>query len=152
MMKSRPCGSVAGSVRPSFRPGVCSRVNRSDVGLLPSAMALNWPAYLLAGLYATTIEVPAYWMYHFVNFGISRVNRSDVGLLPSAMALNWPAYLLAGLYATTIEVPAYWMYHFVNFGISGVMLSPPTLSKTFGLISPAAISASSAPEVLPCPV
>src|ERR1700742_657942 len=98
-MKSRPCGSMLGSVRPSLRPGVCSSVNRS-------------------------------W----------------IGLLPSAMALNWLAYLPLGLYATTMAVPAYWTYHLVNLGISGVMLSPPTDSKTSGLISPEAMSASRSPE------
>src|SRR5579863_5042770 len=103
-MKSRPCGSEFGSVRPSLRPGVCSKVNRLDSGLLPSAMALNWLAYLLFGLYATTIEVPAYWMYHLV-----------------------------------------------NFGSSGVMLSPPTLSETFGWISPEAMSVSRSPEDAPKP-
>jgi len=56
------------------------------------------------------------------------------------------AYLLLGLYATTIWVDAYWTYHLVYLGISGVMLSPPTLSKTFGLISPAAMFDSSSPE------
>ena len=67
------------------------------------------------------------------------------------MALNWLAYLLLGLYATTIEVPAYWMYQFVNLGWSGVMLSLPTLWKTFGWISPAAMSASRVPEALAKP-
>src|SRR5579863_2407180 len=104
-MKSRPCGSVLGSVRPSFRPDVCSRVNSDDSGMLPSAMALNWLAYLLLGLYANTIEVPAYWIYQLV-------------------------YL----------------------GSSGVTLSPPTLSKTFGLISPEAMSDSRAPDWPPIPV
>src|SRR5580700_6729348 len=103
-MKSRPCGSVLGSVRPSLRPGVCRRVNSDDNGLLPSAMALNWLAYLLLGLYASTIDVPAYWMYQLV-----------------------------------------------NLGSSGVTLSPPTLSKTFGVISPEAISASRAPDCPPRP-
>src|SRR5271170_1736259 len=51
----------------------------------------------------------------------------------------------------TIEVPAYGMYHVVNFGSSGVMLSPPTDSKTFGLISWAAMSLDSVPEALPVP-
>src|ERR1700729_2933206 len=103
-MKSRPCGSVLGSVRPSLRPGVCSRVNSDDNGMVPSAMALNLLAYLLLGLYATTIEVPAYWIYQLV-----------------------------------------------NLGSSGVMLSPPTDSNTFGVISPAAISDSRVPEELPWP-
>src|SRR5579862_948493 len=103
-MKSRPCGSTFGSVRPSLRPGVCSKVNSDDNGLLPSAMALNWLAYLLFGLYASTIEVPAYWTYQLV-----------------------------------------------NLGSSGVMLSPPTLSKTFGVISPEAMSASRSPEAAPRP-
>src|ERR1700728_2984467 len=43
------------------------------------------------------------------------------------------------------------MYHEVNFGCSGVMLSLPTDSKTFGLISPAAMSDKSVPEALPVP-
>jgi hypothetical protein len=43
------------------------------------------------------------------------------------------------------------MYHLVNLGWSGVMLSPPTDSKTFGLISPAAMSDSSVPDALPVP-
>ena len=43
------------------------------------------------------------------------------------------------------------MYHLVNAGSSGVMLSPPTDSKTFGLISLAAMSDSSVPEALPVP-
>jgi hypothetical protein len=51
--------------------------------------------------------------------------------------------------ATTIDLPAYWTYHLVNLGISGAMLSPPTLSKTFGVISPEAISASRSPEAPP---
>src|ERR1700728_2954640 len=51
----------------------------------------------------------------------------------------------------TIEVPAYGMYQLVNFGSSGVMLSLPTDSKTFGLISPDAMSDSSVPEALPVP-
>src|SRR6202042_3869410 len=100
-MKSRPCGAMFGSVRPSLRPGVSSSVNRPLSGLLPSAYALNWLAYLLFGLYAITIDVPAYWMYHLV-----------------------------------------------NLGNSGVMLSPPTLSNTFGLISPDAMSDSRSPEAL----
>src|ERR1700729_71881 len=45
-----------------------------------------------------------------------------------------------------MEVPAYWTYQLVNFGCSGVMLSPPTLSKTFGWISPEAMSVSRSPE------
>jgi hypothetical protein len=53
--------------------------------------------------------------------------------------------------ATTIEVPAYWMYHLVNFGWSGVMLSPPTDSNTFGMISPAAMSELRSPEAPPRP-
>ena len=65
--------------------------------------------------------------------------------------MNSLAYLDFGLYAITIEVPAYGMYHLVNFGWSGVMLSPPTDSKTFGLISPAAMSDESVPEALPVP-
>ena len=49
-----------GSVRPSLRPLVCSRVLNSPLsGFEPSAYALNWLAYLLFGLYATTIWVPA---------------------------------------------------------------------------------------------
>src|SRR5271166_5801628 len=100
-MKDRPCGSMLGSVRPSLKPG-CS----------------------------------------------IRVNRFFSGSLPLAIALNWLAYLLLGLYATTIEVPAYWMYQFVNLGSSGVMLSLPTLWKTFGWISPAAMSADRVPEAL----
>src|ERR1700691_1183838 len=100
-MKSRPCGSMLGSVRPSLRPGVSSSVNRPLSGFDPSAKALNWLAYLLLGLYATTIDVSAYWAYHLV-----------------------------------------------HFGSSGVMLSPPTLSKTFGVISPEAISDSKSPEAL----
>ncbi len=44
------------------------------------------------------------------------------------------------------------MYHLVNLGCSGVMLSPPTASNTFGLISLLAMSASSAPEESPRPV
>src|ERR1700722_7094222 len=51
----------------------------------------------------------------------------------------------------TIEVPAYGMYQLVNFGSSGVMLSPPTDSKTFGLISPDAMSDSGVPEAVPVP-
>ena len=43
------------------------------------------------------------------------------------------------------------MYQLVYFGSSGVMLSPPTDSKTFGLISPDAMSDSSVPEALPVP-
>jgi hypothetical protein len=39
----------------------------------------------------------------------------------------------------------------VNFGSSGVMLSLPTDSKTFGLISPARMSDESVPEELPVP-
>src|ERR1700722_16919463 len=104
-MKSRPCGSVFGSVRPSLSPGVCRSVE----------------------------------------------NRVPSGLGPSAEALNFLADLGFGLYAITIEVPAYGMYHLVNFGSSGVMLSPPTDSKTFGLISPAAMSDESVPEALPVP-
>src|ERR1700685_3444648 len=100
-MKSRPCGSTFGSVRPSFRPGVWSRVNRFFSGTLPSAMALNWLADLLLGLYATTIEAPAYWMYQFGTFGSRRGG-----------------------------------------------LSLPTLWKTFGWISPAAMSDSRVPEAL----
>jgi hypothetical protein len=65
--------------------------------------------------------------------------------------LNSLAYLDFGLYAMTIEVPAYGMYQLVNFGSSGVMLSLPTDSKTFGLISPDAMSDSSVPEALPVP-
>ena len=48
-------------------------------------------------------------------------------------------------------VPAYAMYHLVDFGSSGVMLSPPTASNTFGLISPAAISCSSVPDAFAVP-
>ena len=40
---------------------------------------------------------------------------------------------------------------FVNFGSSGVMLSPPTLSNTFGVISPEAMSDSRSPEAPPRP-
>src|ERR1700727_3499528 len=105
-MKARPCGSTFGSVRPSFRPGVCSVL----------------------------------------------LNRLHSGLEPSAMALKSLAYLLFGLYATTIDVPAYCTYHLVYLGSSGVMLSPPTLSKTFGLISPPAMSASRSPEAAPPPL
>src|ERR1700727_1348577 len=104
-MKARPCGSTFGSVRPSFRPGVCSVL----------------------------------------------LNRLHSGLEPSAMALKPLAYLLLGLYATTIDVPAYCTYHLVYFGWSGVMLSPPTLSKTFGLSSPPAMSVSRSPDAPPCP-
>src|ERR1700684_331296 len=100
-MKERPCGSMFGSVRPSLKPLVSIRVNRSFSGSLPLTMALNWLAYLLSELYATTIWVPAYWTYHLV-----------------------------------------------NLGSSGAMLSPPTLSKTFGLISLAAMSDDKAPEEL----
>jgi hypothetical protein len=51
MMKSRPCGSMLGSVRPSLKPGDCIvPLNRLHTGLEPSAMALNWLAYLLFGL------------------------------------------------------------------------------------------------------
>src|ERR1700751_3421573 len=100
-MKSRPCGSVLGSVRPSLNPGVSISVNRPLSGLEPSAKALNSLAYLLFGLDATTIDVPAYGTYQLV-------------------------YL----------------------GNNGVMLSPPTLSKTFGLISPEAMSDSRAPDAL----
>src|SRR5215469_18253242 len=75
-MKLRPCGSLAGSVRPSFSPGVSSNVNRPDSGWLPSANALNWLAYLLFGLYARTICVPANWTYQLVNFGNSGVMLS----------------------------------------------------------------------------
>jgi hypothetical protein len=52
----------------------------------------------------------------------------------------------------TIEVPAYGMYQLVYLGSSGVMLSPPTLSKTFGLISPEAMSVSRSPEAPARPV
>src|SRR5580704_14803511 len=103
-MKSRPCGSMLGSVLPSLRAGVCSSVNRPDSGFEPSAKALNWLAYLLLGLLARTIEVPAYWTYHLV-----------------------------------------------NLGCSGVMLSPPTASKTFGVSSPEAMSDSSSPDDAPWP-
>ncbi len=34
----------------------------------------------------------------------------------------------------------------MNLGSSGVMLSPPTLSNTFGVISPEAMSDSRSPE------
>src|SRR5580693_10514728 len=44
------------------------------------------------------------------------------------------------------------MYHLVNLGSSGMMLSPPTASNTLGVISPPAMSASSAPEESPRPV
>src|SRR5262245_29114906 len=80
-MKARPCGSVFGSVRPSWKPGCCISVNRSDIGFLPLAMASNCGAYLLLGLYATTIEVVAYWTYHFVNFGPS----DSIDLPPTVM-------------------------------------------------------------------
>src|SRR5262249_3579893 len=80
------------------------------------------------------------------------VNRSFSGLLPDLIALNSDAYLLFGLYATTIDVPAYWVYHLVNLGNSGVTLSPPTLSKTFGWISPLAISDSRVPDGAPIPL
>src|SRR6202034_3453321 len=43
------------------------------------------------------------------------------------------------------------MYHEVNFGCSGVMLSLPTDSKTFGLISWAAMSDESVPDAFPVP-
>jgi hypothetical protein len=56
------------------------------------------------------------------------------------------------LYATTIEVPANCTYHLVNLGNSGVMLSPPTLSKTFGVISFPAMSASRSPDAPARPV
>ena len=49
-MKSRPCGSMLGSVRPSLKPGVSISVNRLLSGFVPSAKALNWLAYLLFGL------------------------------------------------------------------------------------------------------
>src|ERR1022692_630026 len=68
-MNARPCGSVFGSVRPSWKPFCCMIVNKSEIGFLPAAIASNWLAYLLAGLYASTIEVAAYWTYHFVNLG-----------------------------------------------------------------------------------
>src|ERR1700722_6439919 len=44
------------------------------------------------------------------------------------------------------------MNHLVNLGSSGMMLSPPTASNTLGVISPPAMSASSAPEESPRPV
>src|SRR5215469_6334948 len=103
-MKLRPCGSLAGSVRPSLRPGVSSRVNKPASGWLPSANALNWLAY---------------WLF--------------------------------GLYANTICVPANWAYQLVNVGMSGVMLSPPTDSKTSGWIVPAAISDDRVPDAPPVP-
>ncbi len=43
------------------------------------------------------------------------------------------------------------MYHLVSFGSSGVMSSEPIDSKTFGVILPAAIAASSASGGLPWP-
>src|SRR5215469_118962 len=103
-MKSRPCGSMFGSVLPSLKPLVSRRVNRSFSGFEPLAIALNSGAYLLFGLYARTIDVPAYWTYHLV-----------------------------------------------NLGSSGVMLSPPTASNTFGVISPDAIFDSSSPDEAPRP-
>src|SRR5215469_17734699 len=80
-MKARPCGSMFGSVLPSLNPGFCISVNRSVSGFLPLAMALNCGAYLLAGLYATTICVDAYWTYHFVNL----LPRSVIGVPPTLM-------------------------------------------------------------------
>src|SRR5215471_1803485 len=80
-MKARPCGSVFGSVLPSLNPGCCISVNRSASGFLPLAMALNCGAYLLDGLYATTIDVDAYWTYHFVNL----LPRSVIGVPPTLM-------------------------------------------------------------------
>ncbi len=70
---------------------------------------------------------------------------------PSAYALNSLAYFDFGLYAITMDVAAYWTYQLVNFGSSGVMLSPPTASNTFGLISPEEMNCSSVPEALPVP-
>ena len=80
-MNARPCGSVFGSVRPSWKPGCSISLNRSDIGFLPLAMASNCGAYLLFGLYATTIDVLAYWMNHFVNFGPS----DSIDLPPTVM-------------------------------------------------------------------
>src|SRR5215813_156887 len=80
-MNARPCGSVFGSVRPSWNPGCSISLNRSDTGFLPLAMASNWDAYLLFGLYATTIDVDAYWTYHLVNFGPS----DSIDLPPTVM-------------------------------------------------------------------
>src|SRR5215472_6417361 len=80
-MKARPCGSVFGSVRPSWKPGFSISVNRSDSGFLPLAIALNCGAYLLLGLYATTIEVVAYATYHFVKAGCS----ASIDLPPTEM-------------------------------------------------------------------
>ncbi len=82
-----------------------------------------------------------------LNPGVSiSLNSFASGSLPLAMALNAGAYLLFGLYATTIDVAAYCTNHVVNFGSSGTMLSFPTLSKTFGVITFAAISDESSPE------
>src|ERR1039457_2337475 len=79
--------------------------------------------------------------------GVSiRVNRLLSGFVPRAMALNWLGYLLAGLYRTRIEAHGYPTYPLVKFGSSDVMLSPPTLSKTSGLISPEAMFEDSSPE------
>src|SRR6266567_13948 len=78
-MKARPCGSVFGSVRPSWNPGFSISVNRSENGFLPLAIAWNWLAYLLAGLYASTIDVDAYWTYHLVNLA----PRSAIDLPPT---------------------------------------------------------------------
>src|SRR6266702_7980948 len=80
-MKARHCGSVFGSVRPSWNPGCSISVNRPASGFLPLAIASNCGAYLLAGLYATTIEVDAYWMNHLASLGPSLA----IGLLPTLM-------------------------------------------------------------------
>src|SRR5258708_22849103 len=80
-MSVRPCGSVFGSVRPSWKPGCPISVNRSDSGFLPLAIALSCGPYLLAGLYATTIDVAAYCTYHLLNFDPS----AAIGLPPTLM-------------------------------------------------------------------
>src|SRR5262245_41297295 len=80
-MNARPCGSVFGSVRPSWNPGCSISLYSSEIGFLPLAMALNCGAYLLFGLYATTIDVDAYCTYHFVNVDPS----SLIGLPPTLM-------------------------------------------------------------------
>src|ERR1039457_6932869 len=79
--------------------------------------------------------------------GVSiRVNRLLSGFVPLAMALNWLGDFLAGVLGTTNEGDGDSTYNLVNLGSSGVMLSPPTLSKTSGLISPEAMFEDSSPE------
>src|SRR5215467_2272432 len=80
-MNARRWGSMLGSVLPSLNPGCSIKLNRSDSGFLPLEMDLNCGAYLLDGLYATTIDVDAYWTYHFVNFE----PRSVIGVPPTLM-------------------------------------------------------------------